>query len=60
MKWKSGSETVERGHKFTYDNLNRLTAATYGERVNIISNLNRHNEVVTYNDRMGNIKTLQR
>ena len=60
MKWKSGSETTERGYKFTYDNLNRLTAATYGEGVNITSNLNNYNEAMTYNDKMGNIRTLVR
>ncbi|MEA4915899.1 RHS repeat-associated core domain-containing protein, partial [Proteiniphilum sp.] len=60
MKWKSGSETVERGYKFTYDGLDRLTAATYGEGANITSNLNNYNEAMTYNDRMGNIRTLVR
>lgn len=60
MKWKSGDETTERGYKFTYDNLARLTAATYGEGTAITSNLNRFNENVTYNDKMGNIKTLTR
>ncbi|MEA4919205.1 RHS repeat-associated core domain-containing protein, partial [Proteiniphilum sp.] len=60
MKWKSGSETVERGYKFTYDGLDRLTAATYGEGANITSNLNNYNEAMTYNDKMGNIRTLVR
>ena len=60
MKWKSGDETTERGYKFTYDNLSRLTAAAYGESANLTSNPNQFNEVVTYNDKAGNIKTLQR
>ena len=60
MKWKSGHETTERGYKFTYDSLNRLTAATYGEGTGFTTNPNRFNENITYNDKMGNIKTLQR
>ena len=60
VKWKSGDETTERGYKFTYDNLSRLTAAAYGESANLTSNPNQFNEVVTYNDKVVNIKTLQR
>ena len=60
MKWKSGDETTERGYKFTYDGLDRLTTATYGEGANITSNLNNYNEAMTYNDKMGNIRTLVR
>ncbi|MEA4918735.1 RHS repeat-associated core domain-containing protein, partial [Proteiniphilum sp.] len=60
MKWKSGDETTERGYNFSYDGLDRLTAATYGEGTAITTNLNRFNETVTYNDKMGNIGTLQR
>jgi hypothetical protein len=60
MKWKAGDEATERGYKFSYDNLGRLTAAAYGEGAAITSNLNRFNENVAYNDKMGNILTLQR
>jgi RHS repeat-associated core domain len=60
MKWKAGDETTERGYKFSYDNQNRLTAATYGEGTNITTNLDRFNENIAYNDKMGNIKTLTR
>ena len=59
MKWKAGNETTERGYKFTYDSLSRLTDANYGEGANIASNLNRFNEKLSY-DKMGNIMTLQR
>jgi RHS repeat-associated protein len=60
MKWKAGDEATERGYKFSYDGLNRLTAAAYGEGASLTSNLNRFNEMVTEYDKMGNIKTLQR
>ena len=46
--------------KFSYDNLNRLTSATYGEGTNISSNANRFTEKVTGYDLNGNIKGLQR
>ncbi|HCC17811.1 MAG TPA: hypothetical protein DEP83_04515, partial [Porphyromonadaceae bacterium] len=60
MKWKAGDESTERGYKFSYDGLNRLTAAAYGEGASITSNPDRFNKTVAYNDKMGNIKTLQR
>ncbi len=60
MKWKAGDESTERGYKFTYDGLDRLTAATYGEGASLTSNLNRFNEVVTEYDKAGNIVSLQR
>ena len=60
MKWKSGDESTERGYKFTYDGLNRLTAAAYGEGTSLTSNLNRFNEAVTEYDKAGNIKALER
>lgn len=47
MKWKSGGESLERGYKFTYDGLSRLTKAEYGEGANIAPN-NKYNEVVSY------------
>ncbi|MCE5179051.1 MAG: hypothetical protein LLF81_07910 [Porphyromonadaceae bacterium] len=31
MKWKAGDETTERGYQFTYDGLDRLASANYGE-----------------------------
>ncbi len=59
MKWKAGNETTERGYKFTYDGLNRLTTAYYGEGPSLTANPNHYNELVSY-DKMGNIRTLQR
>ena len=32
MTWKSGNESTVRGYKFTYDGLDRMLNATYGER----------------------------
>lgn len=60
MKWKAGDETVERGYKFTYDGLSRLTAAAYGEGASLTANPDRFNETVTAYDKMGNILALQR
>ena len=31
MVWKSGEDDIMRGYRFTYDNLNRLTNAVYGD-----------------------------
>ena len=59
MKWKAGDETVERGYQFTYDGLDRLTTASYGEGTSLTANPNRYDELVTYN-KTGNILTLQR
>ena len=58
MTWKAGNESVTRGYKFSYDNLNRLTTATYGEGISISSNANRFTEKVTGYDLNGNIKGL--
>jgi RHS repeat-associated protein len=60
LKWKAGDETIERGYQFTYDGLNRLTAAAYGEGTSLTSNLNRFNEAVIEYDKAGNIKALER
>ena len=60
MIWKAGNETTQRGYKFAYDGLNRLTSATYGEGTGISSNANRFTEKVTSYDKNGNIKGLQR
>ena len=60
MTWKSGDESTLRGYRFTYDELDCLVNATYGETANINANLNRFSENVTGYDRNGNIKGLQR
>ena len=60
MTWKSGNESTVRGYKFTYDGLDRMLNATYGETVSISTNANRFSENVTGYDKNGNIKSLQR
>ena len=60
MTWKSGNESTVRGYKFTYDGLDRMLNATYGETAGICTNANRFSENVTGYDKNGNIKGLQR
>ena len=60
MTWKAGNESTVRGYKFTYDGLDRMLNATYGETADISTNANRFSENVTGYDKNGNIKTLQR
>ena len=60
MSWKSGDETAIRGYKFTYDNLNRLKKAAYGEGNNLSTNSDRFNEEVNSYDKLGNILGLKR
>ena len=60
MTWKAGNESTVRGYKFTYDGLDRLLNATYGETAGINANTDRFSENVTAYDKNGNIKTLQR
>ena len=60
MTWKSGNESTVRGYKFTYDGLDRVLNATYGETASISTNANRFSETVTGYDKNGNIKSLQR
>ena len=60
MTWKAGNESTVRGYKFTYDGLDRLLNATYGETAGIKANSERFSENVTAYDKNGNIKTLQR
>ena len=59
MTWVAGGESTTRGYKFTYDGINRLTNAVYGESSTISNNVGRFSEAPTY-DKNGNIKTLQR
>ncbi len=60
MTWKSGNESTVRGYKFTYNGLDRMQNATYGETAGISTNANRFSENVTGYDKNGNIKNLQR
>ena len=60
MTWKTGNESTVRGYKSTYDGLDRMLNATYGETAGISTNANRFSENVTGYDKNGNIKGLQR
>ena len=60
MRWKSGTESNLRAYTFTYDPLNRLQAAFYGEGNSGFGNLNGFTEEVTGYDRNGNILGLKR
>ena len=60
MTWQAGGETTTRGYKFTYDGLNRMLDAVYGEGTSLSSNANRFTEKVTGYDKNGNILALQR
>lgn len=60
MTWKVGNETTLRGYKYTYDGLNRLKSAVYGEGSALTLNSNRFNEEVTSYDKQGNILGLKR
>nr|WP_106830746.1 DUF6443 domain-containing protein [Parabacteroides pacaensis] len=59
MTWKSGTESTERGYTFSYNGLNFLTSATYGEGSGLSTNPGRFTESQTY-DKHGNILTQQR
>ncbi len=59
IRWKDGARNPKRGYKFTYDNVNRLTQATYGQGDDLTSNVNRYSESVGY-DAHGNITSLVR
>ena len=61
MFWTDGSSSVSpRGYRFTYDGLNRLQDAVYGEGNLLQSNVGRFNEQVTGYDKNGNITDLLR
>jgi len=60
MTWKSANEGL-RGYKFTYDSLNRMHNATYGEGTDITLPAGKNfSENITDYDSNGNIKKLQR
>ena len=60
MRWENHNYYRKRGYKFTYDNANRLTQATYGEGTNITYNSGRFSESVQYEAASGNIKRITR
>ena len=56
MRWDAGTP---KGYGFTYDGLNRLTAADYAEGSSFTGNSDYYNTSYTY-DKNGNIKLLNR
>ncbi|WP_308759630.1 DUF6443 domain-containing protein [uncultured Bacteroides sp.] len=60
MIWRAGDDSTVRGYKFTYDGLDRIQNAIYGETVSLSTNINRFSENVSEYDKNGNIKSLQR
>jgi RHS repeat-associated protein len=58
MSWQTPSDTT-RGYQFSYDGLNQMTNAAYGEGSSLNTNPNRFTETVSY-DKHGNINTLMR
>ena len=59
LAWQQASTSTTRGYDFVYDNMNRLTSATYGESESLQTNKNRYNTSCSY-DKNGNILTLTR
>ena len=60
QQWKADNETDMRGYKFSYDGLNRLTTAVYGEREDMSNHPNRYDEYVLEYTANGAIKHMQR
>lgn len=59
LTWENAGYKQKRGYKFTYDNLNRMTNAVYGERDDLSDKAGHYNETLEY-DTNGNIMRLQR
>ena len=60
MLWKASPSNNESGYRFTYDGLNRMKNAIYGETNSLSVNPNRFNEQITAYDKKGNILGLLR
>ena len=60
ISWKAGEEQTTRGYRFTYDGLDRMKKAEYGEGERLAVNPNRFNEEVTAYDKTGNILGIKR
>ena len=60
MTWRTGDDSINKGYKYSYDGLSRMTDAIYGEGLSLSDNPNRFSEHVTAYDKMGNILRLLR
>ncbi|WP_306572345.1 RHS repeat domain-containing protein [Segatella buccae] len=59
LTWENAGYKQKRGYKFTYDRLNRMANAAYGERDDLSDNAGHYDETLEY-DTNGNITGLQR
>ena len=59
QKWQASGESFNRGYRFTYDPLNRLSEAVYGEN-DFSDNINDYNEKVVEYSANGMMKRFQR
>ena len=60
MLWRASDYPEARGYKFTYDSLDRLTEAVYGEGGGLSDKQNRYNEKVVEYTANGAMKRFQR
>ena len=58
--WKNANDGIARGYAYSYDEMNRLTSAVYGEGATLKSNRNRYTESVSSYDKNSSILSLQR
>ncbi len=58
--YRQNGELKYRGYKFSYDELNRLGRAVYGEGLDLTLNPNHYNEIIDEYDLNGNIKIMKR
>lgn len=58
--WKNVNDGVVRGYAYSYDEMNRLTSAVYGEGTTLKNNRNRYTESVSSYDKNSSILSLQR
>jgi RHS repeat-associated protein len=62
--WKSQGDNSMRKYDFTYDNMGRLTGANFNQRFTPADNWSNSqvdlSELITYNDKNGNILNMQR
>lgn len=58
--WKNANDGIVRGYAYSYDEMNRLTSAVYGEGTTLKNNRNRYTESVSSYDKNSSILSLQR
>lgn len=58
--YKKNGANVQRGYRFTYDALDRMTDAVYGEGASLADKANRYNETILSYTANGAIERLQR